>query len=298
MAHTTLYFLAVFSLSTAPNWAKLSSMPAEIMGFWRLFFAFVILASFIAVRKQKMTVLKDKNLKWAVTSAFFFFLHLWSYKYAAKNTLVANMMILFASNPIWASLGGYLFFKEKLSLRIVISYFVALAGIILLFSDSFALSAEQNFGNMIALTSAFFYAAYMLTSKQARQTMDNINYACVQYSFTAICFLGISLITQAEFFDYNPISWVALAGVVLISTLIGHLSFTYLVKHMNISLMTCGKLIEPVIASVLAYFIFSEKIGQNAAFSFSLIALSVISLFWPQIKLQYKTQFKTKSQTK
>ena len=112
---------------------------------------------------------------------------------------------------------------------------------------------------------------------------------------TALCFLGIGLVTQADFFDYNSVSWLALAGVVLISTLIGHLSFTYLVKHMNISLMTCGKLIEPVIASVLAYFIFSEKIGQNAAFSFSLIALSVISLFWPQIKLQYKGQFKTKS---
>ncbi len=291
MAHITLYFLAVFSLSTAPNWAKLSAMPAEIMGFWRLFFAFAILALFVVIKKHKFTALKDKNIKWAITSAFFFFLHLWSYKYAAKNTLVANMMILFASNPIWASLGGYLFFKEKLSLRIVGSYFMALAGIILLFSDSFAVSDEQNFGNMIALCSAFFYAAYMLTSKQARQTMDNTNYACVQYSVTAVCFLILSLITGSHFINHGTVSWVALAGVVLISTLIGHLSFTYLVKHMNISLMTCGKLIEPVIASVIAYLVFSEKIGQNAALSFSLIAFSVANLFWPQIKAYFKASF-------
>ncbi len=290
MAHITLYFLAVFSLSTAPNWAKLSAMPAEIMGFWRLFFAFTILALFVVIKKQKFTALKDKNIKWAVTSAFFFFLHLWSYKYAAKNTLVANMMILFASNPIWASLGGYLFFKEKLNLRIVSSYFIALAGIILLFSDSFAVSSEQNFGNMIALSSAFFYSAYMLTSKQARQTMDNTNYACVQYSVTAVCFLILSLITQSNFINYGTVSWIALAGVVLISTLIGHLSFTYLVKHMNISLMTCGKLIEPVIASIIAYFVFSEKISQNAALSFSLIAFSVANLFLPQIKARFKAK--------
>ncbi len=288
MAHITLYFLAVFSLSTAPNWAKLSAMPAEIMGFWRLFFAFTILALFVVIKKQKFTALKDRNIKWAVTSAFFFFLHLWSYKYAAKNTLVANMMFLFASNPIWASLGGYLFFKEKLNLRIVGSYFIALAGIILLFSDSFAVSSEQSFGNMIALSSAFFYSAYMLTSKQARQTMDNTNYACVQYSVTAVCFLILSLVTQSNFINYGTVSWIALAGVVLISTLIGHLSFTYLVKHMNISLMTCGKLIEPVIASIIAYLVFSEKIGQNAALSFSLIAFSVANLFWPQIKAHFK----------
>ena len=204
------------------------------------------------------------------------------------------MMILFASNPIWASLGGYLFFKEKISLRILGSYLVALSGIILLFSDSLTLSTDQNFGNMIALTSAFFYAAYMLTSKKARQTMDNLNYASLQYSVTALCFLGLSLLTQSNFFDYNTISWVALAGVVLISTLIGHLSFTYLVKHMDISLMTCGKLIEPVIASVIAYLIFSEKIGQNAALSFSLIALSVVGLFWPQIRAKFQNIFISK----
>lgn len=288
MAHITLYFLAVFSLSTAPNWAKLSSMPAEIMGFWRLFFAFVLLALFNVIKKQKFAAFKDKNIKWAITSAFFFFLHLWTYKYAAKNTLVANMMILFASNPIWASLGGYLFFKETLSLRIVTSYFIALSGIIILFSDSFAMSSEQNFGNMVALCSAFFYAAYMLTSKKARQTMDNSNYASVQYSITALCFFILSLITESSFVNYGTTSWVALAGVVLISTLIGHLSFTYLVKHMNISLMTCGKLIEPVIASIIAYFVFNEKIGQNAALSFSLIAFSVVSLFWPQVKAHFK----------
>jgi len=288
MAHIFLYFLALFSLSTAPNWAKLNHMPAEVLGFYRLFGATLILSLLIFIKKQKIQFKLNQTFYWSLTSAFFFFLHLWTYKYAAKHTLVANTMILFATNPIWASIGGLLFFQEKIKSRVIFSYALAFTGTLILVFENLKFSPENNSGNIIALISAFVYAAYMITSKKARAHSSNEQYALIQYSVTAICFLGLSLITQARLTGYDHISWWSVLGLIALPTFLGHFSFTYLVKHMNLAFMTCGKLIEPVIASIIAYYLFSEKLGSMAFLSFSLTGISVLLLFWPSLSKTFK----------
>lgn len=291
MVHIFLYFLALFSLSTAPNWAKLNHMPAEILGFYRLLGATLIVILILLLKKQKLDLRLNKTLSWTLTSAFFFFLHLWSYKYAAKHTFVANLMILFATNPVWASIGGMLFFKERIKSRVILSYALAFTGTIILVFDNLKFAPENNMGNFIALASAFTYAAYMITSKKAREHSTNEQYALIQYSVTATCFLVISLISQANFSGYDSISWWSVLGLIALPTFLGHYSFTYLVKHMNLAFMTCGKLIEPVIASIIAYFLFSEKLGSLAYLAFALTGVSILTLFWPSLTKAFSQRF-------
>lgn len=287
MAHIFLYFLALLSLSTASIWAKLNHMAPEVLGFYRMFGAGIILFTYLFIRRNfkslKLDFKFDSSMYWALGSAFFFFLHLWTYKYASKNTLVSNMMILFATNPIWASLGGQIFFKENIKPRVILAYMLAVIGVFILVAQNLQLSSDNHLGNISALVSAFFYAGYMLTSKKARLHMNNEQYALIQYSITALLFLLASFFTGANLTGYDSISWGSVLGLILIPTFLGHFSFTYLVKHMNLGFMTCGKLIEPVIATMIAYLTFGEAIGINALYAFFFTGLSVIVLFWPTL---------------
>ena len=286
MPQIALYFLALISLSTAPNWAKLNEMPAEVLGFWRLSLASIIVLFFLfGIKKQKVDLL-SKNAKWLAATGFFFFLHLWTYKWASKNALVSNMMILFATNPIWSSLGGVLFFNEPIKKRMVFSYVTAFVGIGLLVYDKIDISNPNSLGNWVALVSAFFYAVYMLYSKKARQYYDNSTVAGFQYLVAAICFgLAVFIEKKALFSEsYHSVSWIAVGGLILFPTFLGHMSLTYLVKNMNISILTCGKLIEPVLASIFAYILFKEELSSMAYVAFALTAFSVLILFWPDIK--------------
>lgn len=312
MLHTSLYFLALFSLSTSPNWAKLNQMPVEVLGFYRLGIAALLLGLWILLKREpnllktstKINFFNKTNL-WMVASGFFFFLHLWTYKYAAKNTSISNTMIIFSSNPIWASIGAAVFFAEKIGKRQIISYLLALLSVYILVSPDLQLSSvvnyaanEQanytaNFGDYSAVLSAFFYAAYMLSGKKARHHHSNTHYALIQYAVCAILFGFCIIKTGADLTGYSTTSWLAVAGLVILPTFLGHFIFTYLVNYMNLSLMTCGKLVEPILASIIAYYLFHEKVNPYAWISFILTVLSILILFLPArfIKKSYASLF-------
>lgn len=284
MLHTSLYFLALLSLSSAPNWAKLNHMPVEVLGFYRLGIAAALLGLWLAFKQPLPRPKFNKNILWVIASGAFFFLHLWTYKYAAKNTSVSNTMILFSSNPIWASIGAVAFFKEHINSRIIVAYLLALIGVYLLVAHDLKLSTQINYGDWSAVISALLYAAYMLTGKKARHYFENTYYAVIQYSIAALLFGLCIWAEDSSLGGYDKVSWISVAGLVLLPTFLGHFSFTYLVQHMNISIMTCGKQLEPVLASIMAYFIFHEHISEYAWISFSLTLLSVIILFYPALR--------------
>lgn len=290
MLHTLLYFLALFSLSTSSNLAKLNQMPVEVLGFYRLGIASLLLGLWLLYKKNKsfFSVNNNINIKWAVASGFFFFLHLLTYKFAAKNTPIAHTMIIFSSNPIWSSLGAVLFLNEKIEKRLYLAYFLAIFGIYTLISHELRMTSVFNWGDFSALISAVFYAAYMLTGKKARTHLDNDHYAFIQYLICAILF-GLCVVgSPAQLMGYDNNSWITVLGLVFIPTFLGHFSFTYLVKYMNISLMTCGKLLEPLIASLIAYFLFKETVSPNSWLAFFLTGLSIMVLFFPSLTNNFK----------
>lgn len=297
MLHTLLYFLALFCLSTSPVWAKLNQMPVEVLGFWRLFIASLILGLWILLFRKPKDPLKPlsyKKMGWVLASGVFFFLHLWTYKFASKNTSVANTMILFASSPLWSSAGAITFFKEKMTIRLGLAYALAIVGIYLLAFEHIEFTSFSFLGDLSAVLSAFFWACYMLTGKKARLYYDNSTYSFIQYSVCALMFGLLGLFMQKEFTGYTAVSWYSVAGLVLLPTLLGHLTLTYLVNYMNLSLMSCGKLIEPIIAAIIAFYVFNEVLKPQAWLAFSLTAAGVVILFSPallQLRVHKRLRF-------
>jgi drug/metabolite transporter (DMT)-like permease len=201
-------------------------------------------------------------------------------------------MILFATNPIWTSLGNIIAFKEPITRRMIISFTVAFIGIVLLTKDQLSTSSDHTLGNLSAIVSAFLFAVYLISGKKARTQMSNLNFAIVMYAICGFFFLMASLLSGAPFIsNYSAISWLSVAGLIIVPTLLGHFLFTYVMSWMNLAVMTCGKLIEPVIASFIAYFIFREKITIMTYVAFVFTSFAIINLFWPQIKRSLHHQF-------
>ncbi len=285
MPHLLLYFLALVCLSTASSWAKLNQMPVEVLGFWRLTLAAAILTTYQIFFKKQKLIQNTKNMRWIIASGFFFFLHLWTYKYAAKHTLVSLMMILFATNPIWTAIFNIYAFKEKITSRMWISFLIAFFGIYVLVQDQLKFSQENNLGNLSALVTAVFYAIYLITGKKARMNISNLNFASLQYTVCASFFALACFFSDSNpVASYSQISWISVLGLVFVPTLLGHFLFTHVMSHMNLAVMTCGKLIEPVLATILAYFLFQEKITSTTLIAFAFTSVAILNLFWPQIR--------------
>lgn len=253
-----------------------------MIGFWRLFGASLFLLVFSATQYKKINwreAFQKPNIFYISASGFFFFIHLWTYKFAAQNTTIANSMILFAVNPLFTAMITTKLMKERFERRYILSYILAFTSIYLLISEKIDLSSQNFLGNLSALCSALLYSMYIISGKKARHTTSNLTYTLFIYSIAAFCFFSFSLYKGTELLNYPIKTWSSILLLILFPTFLGHVIFSYLLKILNINWMSTGKLIEPVLSTIVAYFVFQEPLSQNTAFSFTLTALALIILF-------------------
>ncbi len=278
-----LFFIAILSLSQASLLIRAAHAPIEVIGFWRMSFAGILLLAYTFLRKKKHETLRlsDQKISFTLISSVFFFLHLWCYFYAAHHTKISNMMIMFSTNPLFTAFGAYLFFKEKMTWKLAAAYVFAFSGIWILASGSLQFQPEYFLGDMVALISGAFYSAYILTGKKARQHISTSLYGGINYTLVGLLFLITGLGKSLEWTHYPSTTWIAIGALIVIPTLLGHALFSFLLSHLNVNSMSCGKLIEPIIASVMAFLLFGENLSQQAIPAFFLTATAVLILFFP-----------------
>lgn len=293
MLHQGLYILSLFSFSQSSVLIKFSGIPPQTLGFWRLLGASLLLLSLRSISSQPKLIVGSvfQSRWWILVTGLFLYLHLWSYAYSAQNTSIAHCMILFALNPLFTAIGAKIFFREPIEKNVVTSYIFAFAGLYFLVNDRVNLSETSWMGELSALLSGLLYSIYTLFSKRSRQNVNNWDFGIGTYFVSAICFYVTTLFTQAPFTGYSTQSWLAVIGIILIPTLLGHSLFSYLINYLNINWMSCGKLIEPTFSVAVAFFVFNETVSTNTVLAFTLTSLAVLFLFF---KIEFHGRLKVK----
>ena len=289
-----IFAISVLCLSLASVFNRLAAAPPELIGSFRLTGATIILAVILYFKKQNFThlfknlLVRGSSEQNSLFCGFVFCIHLWTYSFAAQNTSIAACMIIFASNPLFTALGNFIFFKEPMKKRLYIAYALAFVSIFLLINGSLHSGTETNFyGNLSALLAAVLYSAYILIGKSSRKTLHNTQFTFLAYAAGAVGFVSIAAATGTLTMDLQPNTILGIAGLIVFSTFLGHATFTYLLKFIDINVMSCGKLSEPIFASIAAILIFQETPTLMAVSSYALTAIAMGILFVPEIKKQY-----------
>jgi drug/metabolite transporter (DMT)-like permease len=138
-----------------------------------------------------------------------------------------------------------------------------------------AFTEEQWYGNVAAVLASVLFAVYIVASQQARQFYSTLDFSLYLYPIASACFLGYIWLYHLPLWPETPKAWFAIAGLTVFSTMLGHSLFAYLLKHLNINFMSFGKLIEPVLSSIVAMFIFGEGLGLHHLIAFICVAAGV-----------------------
>ncbi len=192
-------------------------------------------------------------------------------------------MVIFATNPIFTAIGAWAWFREKFEKRHGLAFFFAFSGISILFHDRLNLESLRS-GDFAALLSALFFSGYILTGKKSRHSMSTEQYTWIIYLMTAVFFGGAGLIKGVEWLDYPLKTWLAIAATVIFPTLLGHVLITHLLQYFNINFLSCGKLAEPIMSAIVAYFVFGELLNTKIVLAFSCTAIGVGALVYPYLK--------------
>lgn len=254
--------VGVFGISLSSIFVKFSAAPSAVTAAYRLLWTVLLMTPVTfgsrEVRQQLFCV-DRKNLLLSVLSGVFLAFHFTLWFESLHHTSVASSTTIVCTEVIWVSLGYALFLKGRLSLRAILAIAVTLIGSTLIaFADSSAGGAHL-YGDLLALLAAIAVAIYVLIGRVVRASLSTTVYTYIVYSSCTVVLLLFCFLQGSSLTGYG-ISGV-MVGLLLavFSTILGHSIFSWCLKYFSPSFVSASKLCEPVIAAILAAFLFGES---------------------------------------
>ena len=277
-----ILFLAMISVSTSPIIARLLvDIPAVTVSFWRMFIGGILLWLISALPMFRQEPLSNRNRIKTQFSGFLLGLHFYFFFSAVKMTTIANATFLGTIAPLFTILIEIFWFKRKISKNIIVTLFIILLASAIIVLDNFNFSNNYTLGNIYAVICSLLLGIGFIISEDVRQTESTISFSRTLYISAASTLFILSLIINESvfsgvIFNFKNILGLLILGVV--PTLFGHNSLYYAVKYISPSIIASVPLGEPIIASVLAFFIFKESITSMIIISGLIIILCLLYL--------------------
>ncbi|WP_166001784.1 DMT family transporter [Bacillus sp. Cs-700] len=253
--------IAILFISTSAVIVKLASAPASVIAMYRLAFAILIMLPLV-LRNYRDSFRQIKKSDWGfgslagISLAFHFILWFESLNY----TSVASSVVLVTLQPLFAFIGTYLFFKEKLTLLAIAGGVTAVAGSIVISWGDFRISGMALWGDLLALTACAMVTGYLLFGQNIRKRLDLIPYTFIVYGIAALTLILYNILLRYPFFSYPTSDWGYFLLLAIFPTLLGHSLLNWAVKWVSVNVISMSILFEPIGASILAYFILGEKL--------------------------------------
>lgn len=272
----------IFSISISPILIRFASeAPGFAIAALRNVFATLLLAPF-AWRKirHEVRAFTRKDALLIGGAGVVLGLHFITWIESLYHTAVANASVLVAITPIFLGILGFLFLRERLSGKMVAAIVLAVVGALVMTlgsdtSNVAVASPHPLLGNSLALTAALFYSIYLLIGRVVRQGTSWLAYVFPLYFVVSVTTVVFALSQGVSLLGYDW--WVyALCGAMAIGpSIIGHGAFNYAVKYLRAAVLGVLGLLEPVIASLLAFLLFHEQPSPVALFGMLLVFASV-----------------------
>ncbi len=243
------------------KWSELS--PSSIM-FYRMVFTlpFLFILNFYLNKKISFSLKNKKTIFYSAIASMAFTFDLVLWHYAMDITSVSNATIIVNSAPILIAILSYIFFKEKPSKGFSSSFFITYIGIIglIIFSNNYL--NGKILGDILCLFAALGYAVYLLIiSKLGKETALNIIFYTTL--FCSIFALIPMLLESGNKFPTTSFEWKNLFLLAFLCQFGGQFLITYGIANISASSGSIGLLMQPLTATILASFIFSEILNTN-----------------------------------
>jgi drug/metabolite transporter (DMT)-like permease len=271
--------IGVISVSTSAILVKFSTSPAGVIAFYRLFLSVLLLLPLFLTRYvSELRLITKKDWIYSMIAGIFLALHFILWFESLNYTSVASSTVLVTLQPIFAFIGGYFFFKEKISFVTIISGVIAIIGSAIISWGDFRISGTALFGDLLALIACALVTVYLMFGQNVRKRLSLITYTFIVYSFSSITLFFYVLIRNESFIPNQSSDWIYFFLLALVPTLLGHSLFNWAIKWISTSTISMAILFEPVGAIILAYYLLDEVMIWSQIIG-GIIVIGGISLF-------------------
>lgn len=283
-----LIVLAAIGFAALPiftKWGYNFGLTIDMMLFSRFFIAsFLMIIIMLARKKRRFNISKLCFIQ-LVLQGFMFFGSSYAYFLSIKYTSATITNILLYTYPLMVVLMSALIFKEKISLVKGLTLFTAFLGCLLVV-DIVNVSGQEisMVGILYGIVSAIFYAIYNINGQYLNKKLD-------PFTITAFTTIVCLLITIAVYPPINLFSghsqltmWTVGLGTAILCTIMPLFCYQKGLSFLGASQASILSTIEPVIATVLAFFILGEILSIIQLSGAFLIVFGVLLLKLDKLK--------------
>ncbi len=255
--------IGVIAISSSAIFVKLSDAPAPIIATYRLIFSVLLTLPFLFWNRGAIAEIGKKSKKvWllCILSGAFLASHFLLWFESLNYTSVASSTVLVTLQPLFAFIGGYFFFGEKVRFLALSGGLLAIAGSFVIGWGDFQVGGMALWGDFLALMGAVTVTGYWLVGQYVRQHMSSFAYTLVVYTATSVILVAYDLALGYSLVGYPAADWGWFFCLALFPTLLGHSIFNWIIKWLNTTTISMGILGEPIGTAILAYFILGEVV--------------------------------------
>ncbi|KAB2847126.1 MAG: DMT family transporter [Melioribacteraceae bacterium] len=224
----------------------------------------ILFIAVVAKKRKRSFAINLPDLKGVFLLALIASFHLWIQVTGLQYTSAANTGWIIGFAPVFMTILGFLFFKEKINFVQTSGIIIAFAGLLMLISkgDLSTLNIISNKGDLMILTSAFTWSVYSLVGKKITLNFPPI--MTVLYLFIMMLLIITPFTINYE--NYNSVLSLSLAGwasILFLGILCSGLSYVIwaeAMKEMPASKVGAFLYLEPFVTVFTAWIFLAEEI--------------------------------------
>ena len=252
---------AVTGLS--PIFVRLSEVGPIATAFYRIALALPVLMAFMLLQTgtpKSTPVAKSVSHGYFVAAGGFFAADLIFWHWSIQLTLVANATLLASIAPVFVSIAATVLFKERPNQTFVVGLALAIFGATVLIGKSSEFDYKHFIGDILGISTATCYAAYLLTAKKLRQQFSATHTMFYAGLYCAAILLPAAILSGEKLLPESDEGWTTLFFLAWVSHAAGQGLIAYALKHLTASFSSVTLLLQPVVAGAIAWALFNERL--------------------------------------
>lgn len=209
---------------------------------------------------------------------------LWAW--SLTQTTVANSTLLANLTPLFTCLLSWLIWRKTISQRLLIGMGIAIVGVAVLETDGLNLAATSVQGDFAALLAAMFFGAHILLVEQLQTKLSSLVIVYRTSAIAAILTLPILILDTGQNFPLSWQGWGLLVALSVICQVLGQGLLVYSLTCLSPAFVSVVLLLDPVLASLMSWFLFAEPINLLSWIAFAIVLSGVYFSSASQVALK------------
>ena len=272
-----ILIIGAIAIAFSPIFVRFSDVDPIMTAFYRIFISlpfFLFFSSFNIIEKVKFPEFNNSYVIFLV-SGIFFALDLICWHWSIKLTTVSKATFLSNLAPIVVIIFSLIFLKERFSKFFYLAVLLSMVGMLMLLGESFKFDKSQFIGDLLGVLTAVWYGSYIVTISQLRKKYNSTSIMFLSGIVTAIILLTVSILFEQSLIPQSLFTITIIFLLGFICQFMGQSFITYSLAYLSASLSSLCLLIQPIAATVLAYFFFQEKLTTIQFFGSALILIGI-----------------------